>query len=380
MRTLTAARTARTAASTGAVRALERVRGRTAGFRRRGAGLAETTLALVVVALLFSSGARVASGFMDRQTVQRTAGQLSRLADDVGEWAEAEFHRLHPQVWADPDRVVERSWAQLIAARDVSTPTVPVTPLRQDVRVFLHAPDADNLYVVLLTDSPTGRAVGRVPRPDANARLVGRVDPHAPDELRGWAFTYGIRPIIRAAGERFTGELGVIRQVSDRLHVSPYLHRFAVAGRPELNRMEAPLEMNGYDITGAGDLDAREAVISGALTVEGDITAGTLTVNGGLDVTGALTAASAEAGEVTASAVFADALSANTAVIETATTASLAVSGAGDIGTLVVDDTLTVDTLKLEDVGLDHLTVRGSLRAGSIITNTLATSSCSGCQ
>ncbi|MDE2914153.1 MAG: hypothetical protein OXL68_14650 [Paracoccaceae bacterium] len=53
MRTLTAARTARTAASTGAVRALERVRGRTAGFRRRGAGLAETTLALVVVALLF---------------------------------------------------------------------------------------------------------------------------------------------------------------------------------------------------------------------------------------------------------------------------------------------------------------------------------------
>ncbi len=347
--------------------------------RRRGTNLVETVLMLVVLGALFSAGSRVVAGFMERQAVQRTAGQLSRLADDVGEWAEVEFLRLHPRVAATTARVEELSWVDMISDGDVSQPGIPTTPLRQTIRVFLHAPTGNDLFVILLTSSPTGGIVRSVPRPDAYAQLVGRVDVHAPEELRGWEFTYGIEDIIDATGDGFRGELGAVRHISDRLHISPYLHRFAVTGRPELNRLEAPLEMNGNGITGIASLEAVQVDLAGNLTVEGTLEADVLEVNGDLSVNGILTAERVEAMEVSATTVFADTVSADSAVIETATTANLVVSGAADVMTLVVDQELSADSLNLGEVVMDHAVFNGSLTVPSLIADTVATNSCTGC-
>ena len=347
--------------------------------RRRGAGLAEVTLALVATSILIAGGVRLLTDAVGRQAVQRSAGQLSRLADDVAAWAGAEYTVLQPRVAATANATEEHAWADLIAAGDVSQDTVPATALRQDVRVFLHAPDAGNLYVVLLTDAPAGGTVSHVPRPDRSARLVGRVDAHAADELRGWEFTYDLTDIIAETGEGFTGELGAVRQISDVIHVSPYLHRVAVPGRPELNRLEAALDMNGNDIVDAGTVGAAEVVVDGDLTVDGEVEVDDLTVSNALTVGGTLTAEEAEVDEVTAPSVIATALTAPSVAADTASTGTLAVSGTADLTTLVIGTSLTAATLVLEDVAMDHLDVGGTLTADAIITDTLATSSCSGC-
>ncbi len=347
--------------------------------RRRGVGLGDLTLAMAVFSILISGAVRLGSDLLARQAVALTAGQLSRLADDVEAWAAAEYTVLQPRVDALANDAEEQGWTALIAAGDVSQDSVPATALRQEVRVFLHAPDAGNLYVVLLTESPGAGVVSHVPRPDRGAELVGRVDAHAVTELRGWDFTYDLTDIIAETGDDFQGELGAIRQVSDQVHVSPYLHRIAVPGRPELNRLEAPLDMNGNDIVDAATVEARNVDIGGALTVRGELTADTVTIANDLSVQASLTAAAANVAALTAPSIVANALSAPSVSAGTATVATLTASGAADITTLVVGAGLTVGSLVLEDVSLDHLALTGSLTADSIITDTLATGSCTGC-
>ena len=157
--------------------------------RRRGAGLVDMTLALAVLSVVIAGGARIVTDFVLRNAVQTAAGQLSRLADDVAAWAEAEYALLQPRVAAASDRTEEHSWTTLIASGSVSQDRVPTTALHQQVQVFLHAPAGGDLNVVLLTDTPSGGSVRHVPQPGREARLVGRVDAHTPNELRGWAFT-----------------------------------------------------------------------------------------------------------------------------------------------------------------------------------------------
>ena len=347
--------------------------------RRRGVGLADMTLAMVVMVVVIDGAVRFGADLIARNAVALTAGQLSRLADDVEAWAAAEYTTLQPRVDALANRTEELSWSVLIAAGDVSQDSVPATALRQTVRVFLHAPNVGNLYVVLLTESPGGGVVSHVPRPDGSAQLVGRVDVHASNELRGWDFSYDLSDIIAATGDDFRGELGGIRQVSDEIHVSPYLHRIAVPGRPELNRLEAPLDMNGNDIVDAGRVEAADVAIDGELTVGGELTVDTATISNDLEVQGTLTAASANIDAVTAPSVVANALTAPSVSAGTADVGVLTVSTEADIATLAVGAGLTVGSLVLEDVSLDHLTLSGRLTADSIITDTLSTTSCTGC-
>ena len=341
------------------------------------ANLGDVALALVIISILITGATRFATDIVLRQAVQRTAGQLSRLVDDVGAWAAAEYTVLQPRVAATANNTEEHTWAGLIAAGDVSEDSAPSTALRQSVRVFLHAPDAGNLYAVVLTD---GDAVAsHVPRPDRSARLVGRVDLHAPEELRGWEFLYDLTDIVTETGADFSGELGAIRQISDVLHVSPYLHRVAVPGRPELNRLEAPLDMNGNDIVDGGQVAAARAIIGGDLTVAGELGTDTLTIAATLTVQDTLTADSAVIDTLTVPSVVTTALTAPSLDVETASATTLTVPGTGDVTTLVVGSTLTAGSLVLEDVAMDHLTLTGTLNADAIITDTLATGSCTGC-
>ena len=349
------------------------------GRRRRGAGLADVTLAMVVMAVVIDGAVRFGSDLVSRNAVALATGQLSRLADDVEAWAAAEYATLQPQVDAQAYDTEEQSWTALIAAGDVSQDKVPATALRQSVRVFLHAPTAGNLYVVLLTETQGDGSASHVPRPDGGAQLVGRVGAHAVTELRGWDFTYDLNDIIAETGDDFEGELGAIRQVSDQVHVSPYLHRVAVPGRPELNRLEAPLDMNGNDIIDAGRVEAVDVAIAGALTVGGELTADTATIANELTVQGTLSAATANVGALTVPSIVTTALTAPSVSAGTATVDALTVATEADITTLAVGAGLTVGSLVLEDVSLDHLTLSGGLTADSIITETLATTSCTGC-
>ncbi|MCY4141452.1 MAG: hypothetical protein OXF56_24695 [Rhodobacteraceae bacterium] len=349
--------------------------------RRRGAGLVDMTLALAVLSVVIAGAARIATDFVSRNAVQTAAGQLSRLADDVAAWAEAEYAFLQPRVAATSDRIEEHGWTNLIAAGSVSQDRVPTTALHQQVRVFLHAPAGGDLNVVLLTDSPPGGSVRHVPQPGRETRLVGRVDAHTPNELRGWAFAYDLTEISGFAGVGFTGELGAVRQVSNLLHVSPYLHRLPVPGRPELNRLEAPLEMNGHDIVGIGSIEADGGLdIIGDVTVSGEFMADSLNIAGALEIEETLTADSARIeGELTVSSLVADMLAAPEATITEAEVATLTVNGTAEITTMVIGDTLSATSLSLDSVALTHIDIDGTLEADSVIADRVATTSCTGC-
>ena len=78
--------------------------------RRRGVGLADMTLAMVVLVVVIDGAVRFGSDLVSRNAVALTAGQLSRLADDVEAWAAAEYTTLQLQVDTLVNDTEEQSW------------------------------------------------------------------------------------------------------------------------------------------------------------------------------------------------------------------------------------------------------------------------------
>ena len=112
------------------------------------------------------------------------------------------------------------------------------------------------------------------------AFLAGRIQRNAPNSLNGWDFSLNVPEIAALTGEDLNGNIGVMRYISMDANVDPYLHRIAIPGRPDLNQMEANLDMGGFDINNARNIDTRNFNVADEMAVNGRLTAN------GIDSTG----------------------------------------------------------------------------------------------
>ena len=244
---------------------------------RRGVSLVELGLVLIVVSLLVKTAVEVSTSYTRRQVTQRTAGNMSAIADDVQTFMERTYFQLRAQLEVTPGRALEMSWDTLIAADQISLPDRPVSPDGGNVRLFFTM-RGDAIYAVLM--SFDGASGSFSPRPDPVTRLAGRVTPNTPTRLNGWDFSLDIPEIATLSGADLSGNIGVIRYVSQTVNVDPYLHRIPVPGRPDLNRMQADLDMGGFDLLNANRLETEDLVVQDTMTIPGRLTAGEILSDG----------------------------------------------------------------------------------------------------
>ncbi len=276
------------------VRKLEKILGKK-GFQkmprraRRGFSLAELTLVLIVSAFILQTGIEVATSHTKRQITQRTAANMSRMADDVQTYMDRNYFTILAQLNSAPNNVIERDWNDLIAANLVSMNDVPVSPDGGDLRLFFTL-RGDTVYSVIL--SFEGAPSTYAPKPDPNTKFAGRIQRNAPNRLNGWDFSLAVPEIAVLTGENLEGNIGVMRYVSMDANVDPYLHRIAVPGRPDLNQMEANLDMGGFDINNARYIDTRNFAVADEMTVNGRLFAD------GIQSTGSAVVSEVDTGEL----------------------------------------------------------------------------------
>lgn len=301
---------------------------------RRGVSLVELGLVLIVTALMIRTAVEVSTAYTWRQVTQRTAGTMSTIADDIQTYIERTYFLRRAELEAAPNGVVEVSWDTLIASDQISLPALPVSPDRGRIRLFFTL-RGDAVYAVLMSFDGAAGAVS--PRPDPVTRLAGRVTPNTPTRLSGWDFSLDIPEIAALTGEDLSGNIGVIRYVSQTVTVDPYLHRVQVAGRPDLNRMQTDLDMGGFDLLGVNRFETDELTVQDTMTVSGrlqaneidgggarfiGITAGAIETNtlvgGNLNTSGQLSAGSlVVTGEIEATSLVSGSATFNALTVET---------------------------------------------------------------
>lgn len=297
---------------------------------RRGVSLVELGLVLVVISLLIKTAVEVSTSYTRRQVTQRAAGNMSAIADDVQTFLERTYFQIRSQLEAAPNRVIEVSWDALIASDQISLPSLPVSPDGGRIRLFFTL-RGDAVYAVLMSFDGAPASVS--PRPDPVTRLAGRVTPNAPTRLDGWDFSLDVPEIATLTGEDLSGNLGVIRYVSQTVNVDPYLHRIPVPGRPDLNRMMADLDMGGFDLLNANRFETGDLVVQDEMTVPARLTAGEIRsdgdarfaeITGGSVEVGSLVAENLNlSGQLSAGSVITGAVESTTLISESATFNSL---------------------------------------------------------
>ena len=241
----------------------------------------EMTLVLIVSAMIMQTGIELATSYTKRQVTQRTAATLSRVADDVESYMSRNYFDLLARTGAARGSTYEADWDALIAANRISLDTPPVSPDGGEVRLFFTR-NFDTVYAVIM--SYDGIETRHSPRPDPNTSMAGKVQPHRPNTLVGWDFELNLDEIQAMTGESMVGNIGVIRHVARDVNVDPYLHRIVVPGEPELNEMQADLDMGGFSLTNALNVTTQEMTVQDQMTVDGRLRAAQIVSTGDAQV------------------------------------------------------------------------------------------------
>jgi len=268
---------------------------------RRGLGLVDATLAVMVMSGFALYAAQVTGTWAERRLVDGEARALSRLARAGRLLVEGD-----PEAWTPEGQEPERrTFAELEAADLWPAGRPRTTPgTRRDMTLWLSLAAPGRVTVI-------ARARGdRIPRglPGAAAGVegVGAIENEAGETvLRGADVDFDMAT-LNAFTEGFgrPGDLFALAHAFTGRDCNAYLHRVEVDGCPDATVMAADLDMNGNSVLGAdrvrtatlevGDIEG-DVTVTGSVTVgaglevdvDGDTTVGDLTVNAGLNVLGA---------------------------------------------------------------------------------------------
>ena len=291
--------------------------------RRRGLGLFDAVLALGLFALFALGATALLESRNHARRASHAALQVTVLAEAARAHVESRFEAFRTEAGTGP---VPLPLATLRAAGTLPDDFPGRDALGHDLVVCLRAAGADGL------DLYVGERVrGGAATPPATALFQGRgvvrlglLAPEAPGRLVGPALDTDVSAF--AAGDcdgdlLRPGAIAALVRLDRESVLGPWLHRVAVPGAAEANRMETDLDMGGHDISGVGDLDA------GSLAVTGDSNVtGTLTVDG-----------------------------------------ELLIGQSVDIdGGAVIGGSVSTDSLTAQGVSAEHVTVRGTLTAGQV--------------
>ena len=259
---------------------------------RRGLGLWDTILAVMVLSALVLWGGQIAGEWIEGRAATgevRTVAELARAGRLLVEGDVTHARRSHA-VGAAPLAI---PLADLEAA-DLRSPALgTLTPGRRELTLWLWRPNAGAIVVIARARGvlPLVRLPGAEDGVTGVGALLG-----TQTRLRGPGVDFDTAPInTLVAGFATENDVFALDHVALDVACRSYLFRVAVDcdgdGTPDAiaNTMETDLDMGGMDLTGAGNVTAATAAI-GTLTGATEVTGG-LAVGGELEVQGTTTMA-----------------------------------------------------------------------------------------
>lgn len=370
---------------------------RPAGGRRWRRGL---TLfgALLAVGLLGIMMAGVAAWGQQRALERRgevAAAELAVLADAVAAFVQGD---LPAALAVAPGEI---ALATLRAAGSLPPGFAERSALGRSWRVLVLGAGARAIDVVATEDLGAGdpSAPPAAVLAAAGTVRLGIVGADAPTRLRGLALDADVSAFQAAfAGAPRAGALASLERFDADTVYGDQLFRGAVPGFPELNRMAADLDMDGFDIADADNVAADAMTLEADLDVGGDLTvvgdlvvgrattvAGAVTVSAGLEAQSATVAGAVDADTMTVTGLL-DAASVDAAGAVTA--GSVGVTGAATaasatVGTLgaasVTARSVTAASAAAADVSAGQVVVTNRIDADDAGISRLTVGVCTGC-
>jgi hypothetical protein len=361
---------------------------------RRGAAMLDSLLAMGVFVLALGLSLSYWNMHQFRAGLQKEAVELTQLVRAAQSYVGRDPLTRLSEAAAAPSGVLSISLATLIASGDYPPTSGGYTTRRREMRVHLASLNATSAILVADARFVAGDQ-GRigVPRGGEFIGSVGWVAPHRTALIEGPGLRYDITSLQAAGVLSNEGDLGAFEFISVERDVSPYLHRVAIPGRPELNQMATDLDLGGQDILGAGRLEATEARvtnlqgqnITGALTINdtlniaGTATVTTLDAQGATTVSGPLSANQITvAGPITATDLTTTNITATNVSADEVAARDITATGMVGAQTVVATD-LTATDANINRLEGNAVTVSGTLNAASATIRSLFTGGCTGC-
>jgi cytoskeletal protein CcmA (bactofilin family) len=353
---------------------------------RRGMGMFDTLLSLMVLAVIVAGAAE----FIEKERQRRANGiEIDRVVAlaDLGErYARQDLTTHMDHLGAG--RIASISVDDLQEAGLASDGLIMSSVATRDLSLWFYMPSADELMVIARATGE--REMVNIPDLVSGTKQIGYVPEFEPSRVMGVGLNWDVSTLQAVsavqAGDRFpaVNDLIAVRYLNQVADVRPYLHREPVtlADGTQMNRMDAPLDMGGHNIIGTGNVQAGAAafdtVTADTMVVNGLLTSDRMAVQQNLDITGAVTALEGTiAGPVSTGTL---------AVTNDVTANSLAVVNGITAQSAEVTDRLTADAVTItgtvisDHVVVQSLTAAGDIRSGGRgVFQSITTGSCLGC-
>ena len=235
--------------------------------QQRGYMILEALIGLVVLAVLVGGGMAMATRHIDSQNYQIAAEQQQKIADAAAKYLHDNFTSVYAAAGATQPATITPT--MLRSTNYLPSGFADANVFGQTFVILARRVANNQLESIVLTTGGQplneagtreiaenlGAAGGFVPV--SNTGIIQGV-------RGGWSLAlsnYGVNP---GAGHTASALL-----LQDGTLANDYLYRNAIAGKPELNRMNTTLNMGGNDLTNAANITA-----SGTASITGDVNAG----------------------------------------------------------------------------------------------------------
>ncbi|UUW72391.1 shufflon system plasmid conjugative transfer pilus tip adhesin PilV [Pseudomonas oryzihabitans] len=255
-----------------------------ANVRQAGFIAVEVLFGLIVLSILAGIGINQLMNRMDSQNYQIAADQQKQVADAAAKYLKDNFATVYAA--AGSTTPAQITPAMLRNTNYLPAGFIDTNAFGQTFVVLARRVGTNQLESIVLTiggqtiDEMGTREIAEnlgAPGgfvPVANTGIVQGV-------RGGWSLTlsnYGVNP---GAGHTASALF-----LQDGTLANDYLYRNAIAGKPELNRMNTALNMGGNDLNNAANITA-----SGTASISGDVNAGrNVNASGNVNLNGTVTA------------------------------------------------------------------------------------------
>ncbi|KTT49673.1 prepilin [Pseudomonas oryzihabitans] len=235
--------------------------------QQRGYMILEALIGLVVLAALVGGGMAMATRHIDSQNYQIAAEQQQKIADAAAKYLHDNFTSVYAAAGATQPATITP--AMLRSTNYLPSGFADANVFGQTFVILARRVAHNQLESIVLTTG--GQPLNEVGTREIaeNLGAAGGFVPVSNTGIiqgvrGGWSLAlsnYGVNP---GAGHTASALF-----LQDGTLANDYLYRNAIAGKPELNRMNTTLNMGGNDLANAANITA-----SGTASISGDVNAG----------------------------------------------------------------------------------------------------------
>lgn len=210
---------------------------------------------------------------------------INQKLDDMKDSATAIHHSQYIQAGTT---YLRANYTSLLASATSTTPAIVTTamlkgsnalatsigdnnPYNQTSCLLVLQPTPNMLEALIVTEGGVGIPEGRIAMIAANSGRGGGFIPRDAPTIAQGAYGYWSVPNANYISRNCSGTASTVGHLASAIHYdknavgSDFLYRFAIPGRPELNRMATAIDMNTNNINNVNNLNSQN--INNAATV-----------------------------------------------------------------------------------------------------------------